>query len=976
MLRGRFHRIRFRLAAFLVAFILVTLEPVPLRSAIPAKTRTPIATPAKSEIPIATQAALPNLPISFEPIKDADRFLARNGSQSLLVAPTETSMACGNQSVRIRLAGANSRAKAVALNQLSGKRNYFVGNDPAKWRTDVPIYSEVRYDEIYPGVNVKYYGRGQQLEYDFEVAPGADPSQIKLQFDRGVRIKVSTTGELIVKTKRGEVREQEPTAYQDIAGDRRPVEVNFVSSGARQVDFRIGSYDRTKPLVIDPVVMYSTYLGGGGDDLASSVAVDFANNVYLAGTTSSTNFPTHSPAYPANAGLSDIFVTKLDSTGHNIVYSTYIGGSGFDRGDGIAIDGSGNAYVVGRVDSSSMNFPTTPGSFASTYRGGDFDGVLFKLNAQGNALVYSAFVGGEENDSTEGVAVDGSGQAYITGGSRSTAFPTTVSAYQSTRSGDTDAYLLKVNASGSALLYGTMLGGGGTDRGSGVVVDGAGNAYIAGYTASADFPTSSAFQNSFGGSFDAFIARIDTNASGLASLVFCSYLGGSGDDKAYGIAIDSSAANVFLVGQSLSTNFPVLNPVQATSGGSVDAFIAKISTAGAKVFATYLGGSGDDRGTGIAVNSSGEAYVAGFTFSTNFPTVNPLQSSNGGGADAFVAKLNSSNSAFSYVTYFGGSANESFSSTVTSTNPIALDAASTAYVVGYTASSNFLTVSPLQMANGGGQDGFIARIADSANNPIDVPDFFVRQHYVDFLNRQPDAPGLAFWVNNITSCGSDQSCTDVKRIDTSAAFFLSIEFQDTGYLVYRIYKASYGNISGAPVPIRLAEFLPDTQEIGSGVIVGQGNWQAQLEANKQAFTLEFVQRVRFTSAYATSLSPTQFVNQMFNNAGMPHSGSDYTKAINEFGSATDTANVTARSKALRDVAESALLNQQEFNRAFVLMQYFGYLRRNPYDPPESTLDYSGYNFWLNKLNTFGNYVNAEMVKSFIVSGEYRSRFGP
>jgi hypothetical protein len=261
-------------------------------------------------------------------------------------------------------------------------------------------------------------------------------------------------------------------------------------------------------------------------------------------------------------------------------------------------------------------------------------------------------------------------------------------------------------------------------------------------------------------------------------------------------------------------------------------------------------------------------------------------------------------------------------------------------------------------------------------NPIGDNQFFVRQHYLDFLNREPDNSGLRFWADGIYACGIDQACTDVKRINASAAFFISIEFQETGYLVYRTYKASFGNISGAPVPIRLNEFTPDTIEIGNGVVVGQGNWQAQLEANKQAYTLEFVQRSRFTSAFATSLSPAAFVDQMFTNAGVTPSATDRNTAINEFGGAGDTSNVTARSRALRDVAENSLLKSQEFNKAFVLMQYFGYLRRNPYDPPERTLDYSGFNFWLGKLNQFnGNYNDAEMVKSFLVSGEYRSRFG-
>jgi hypothetical protein len=265
---------------------------------------------------------------------------------------------------------------------------------------------------------------------------------------------------------------------------------------------------------------------------------------------------------------------------------------------------------------------------------------------------------------------------------------------------------------------------------------------------------------------------------------------------------------------------------------------------------------------------------------------------------------------------------------------------------------------------------------DSTNgvDPIDDANFFVHQHYIDFLNRQPDPAGLNFWDGTITSCGSDQQCIAVKRVNASGAFFISIEFQNTGYLVYRIYKSAYGNLSGAPVPIRLNEFLPDTQEIGQGVIVNQGNWQQQLENNKQAFTLEFVQRSRFTAAFPTSLTPAQFVDAMFANGGVTPSTADRNAAINEFSGAGNSTDVSARSRALRDVAENTTLNTQEFNRAFVLMQYFGYLRRNPNDAPDS--DFSGYNFWLNKLNSFANYTDAEMVKAFILSSEYRQRFGP
>jgi hypothetical protein len=262
-------------------------------------------------------------------------------------------------------------------------------------------------------------------------------------------------------------------------------------------------------------------------------------------------------------------------------------------------------------------------------------------------------------------------------------------------------------------------------------------------------------------------------------------------------------------------------------------------------------------------------------------------------------------------------------------------------------------------------------------NPINQAGFFVRLHYIDFFTREPDAGGLAFWSDQITSCGTDQACVEIRRINVSAAFFLSIEFQETGYLVYRSYKAAYGNVPGLPVPVRLNEFLPDTQQIGQGVVVGQTGWEQVLENNKQAFATEFVTRSRFTSAHPTTRTPAQFVDALYLNAGVTPLPTERASVINEFGSATDTADTAARGRALRRVAENSSLAQQETNRAFVLMQYFGYLRRNPNDPPEAGLNFDGYNFWLGKLNQFnGNFVNAEMVKAFIVSGEYKGRFGP
>jgi hypothetical protein len=339
-----------------------------------------------------------------------------------------------------------------------------------------------------------------------------------------------------------------------------------------------------------------------------------------------------------------------------------------------------------------------------------------------------------------------------------------------------------------------------------------------------------------------------------------------------------------------------------------------------------------------------------------------------------------------------------------------LNVAQTGGVTGVSVNSPYVAVSNVQQLNGFGipvisfdinpspltpPGEYSVRVASSAGHvayvsgglTVDLPSavpggqnlsdssaFFVTQHYRDFLAREPDASGLAFWTNEIESCGSDATCRDVKRNNVSAAFFLSIEFQNTGYFVYRLHKAAFGNVAGTAVPVRFQQFFPDTQEIARGIVVGQPGWEAQLESNKQAFALKFVQRPEFVARHPTSLTPAQFVDALYANAGVAPSAADRQAAIAEFGGAANTADVNARARALRRVAEAAAFVQAEFNRAFVLMQYFGYLRRNPDDPPDT--DFTGYNFWLTKLNDFGgNYITAEMVRAFITSIEYRRRFG-
>jgi hypothetical protein len=401
-------------------------------------------------------------------------------------------------------------------------------------------------------------------------------------------------------------------------------------------------------------------------------------------------------------------------------------------------------------------------------------------------------------------------------------------------------------------------------------------------------------------------------------------------------------------------------------------------------------------GLGIITNDDGPAVVAfappTYNALEGFPTMDILvirsvnlgipfsvryATSDNAGANACNVNNGAASSRCDYLTTVGTlhfAANETI-------KHISVPIIDDAYAEGIVNEEFFITLSDPSGATLGPDSTASIRIADNdqsnGTNPLDVSSFFVRQHYLEFLNREPDAGGLFFWTDQIESCSPKPQCTEIKRINVSAAYFLSIEFQETGYLVYRFYKSAYGNISGTPVPLRLHEFLPDTQQIGKDVVIGQPGAEQQLEANKVAYALDFVSRSRFTGAYLTTLTPAQFVDALFANAGVTPSAIDRNAAINEFGGAGNTTDTAARARALRRVAENSTLKQQETNKAFVLMQYFGYLRRNPNDPPELNLDFGGYNFWLGKLNEFnGNFVNAEMVKAFIVSGEYRQRFGP
>jgi hypothetical protein len=473
--------------------------------------------------------------------------------------------------LKMQLVGANPAAQAVGQDPQPGVSNYLLGKDPSQWITNVPNYGKVEYQDLYPGINLVYYGNSQtQLEYDFDVAPGANPAAIQLAFQGTQGMSVDGQGNLVLHMAGGNVTEQTPVAYQEIGGVRQAVPVQYALEGNGQVGFQVGAYDPSQPLVIDPVLSYSTYLGGsGGTSIGLGIAVDSSGDAYITGTTTSSTFPTTAGAFQTTlAGTENAFVTELNPSGSALVYSTYVGGSSSDQGTGIAVDSSGDAYITGYSNSS--NFPTTPGAFqtTSTTSGGSDDAFVTKLNAGGTALVYSTYLGGSGGSNVgAGIAVDGAGNAYVTGVTNSTSFPTTAGAFQTTNAGAAvggkDAFVTKLNPSGSAPVYSTYLGGNGSIDGvnglrGGIALDSSGDAYITGSTSATKFPTTAgAIQTTGGGNvFDAFVTEL--NATGSAP-VYSTYLGGSPPvgtlgDSGTGIAVDS-AGNICVTGLT-NSGFP------------------------------------------------------------------------------------------------------------------------------------------------------------------------------------------------------------------------------------------------------------------------------------------------------------------------------------------------------------------------------------------------------------------------------------
>lgn len=617
--------------------------------------------------------------------------LGRHGSRIVVRDKTHST------EVRTSVVGAGSGAKFSGEGTLPGHSSYFHGKDSTKWITGLPNYARVRAAGVYPGIDLVYYGNQSQLEYDFLVAPGADAGQIRLHFDGVASLAKDRSGDLTLKTAAGNLVQRKPEVYQTVHGVRRPVESGFHLVGAKDVTFRVGPYDHTLPLVIDPVLVYSSFLGGRDLDAGNAVAADNAGYMYLTGTTFSTP-----------QGDSDVLVRKISPDGTSFVYIADLGGADNDYGNGIAVDANGSAFVGGRT--ASLDFPVAA-AFQKQNNGVN-NAYVLKLDPAGTTLLFSTYIGGGNDDRGYAVAVDTQGSVYLTGISTSTDFPTNDGAFQRNNRGGIDAFVAKFAFDGTA-IYSTLLGGGSDDRANAIAVDLKGNAYVVGETFSDGFPqTNAPFQHSRHGSLDAFVTELNPDGS---QLVFSTFSGGSGDDSAGGVAVDL-AGNIYVVGSTTAGNgFDVPNRSYNTgyNGGASDIFVSKYTSGGQSLaWTTFLGSHGGDYGNAISVDANGTVYVAGDTDSNQYPvTRDAVQGNRGGGVDAVFSVLDTDGQNLLYSTFYGGSGDDSAVG-------LAVNLRGEVFLTGSTTSPD-LAISQgavQQLPGGGASDAFLAKInlADSS----------------------------------------------------------------------------------------------------------------------------------------------------------------------------------------------------------------------------------------------------------------------
>lgn len=614
----------------------------------------------------------------------------------VLALPGDTS-----QALHVQFLGNNSQTTVSGVEALPGTVNYILGDSPAQWQTDIPTYEGIIYEQLYPGIDLRYEGTNGRLKGTYHLAAGADPGLIRWQHSGASAVSLDkTTGQLHIALPGAapELIEEAPVAWQEIAGQRVPVAIQYSLAADGSAGFALGAYDTAYPLIIDPTLVYSASLGGSQFENASGIAIDGTGNAYIVGMTDSSDFPIGNALGVGNGF--DVLVVKVNAAGDGLVYSTYIGGSNDDEGAGIVVDDAGNAYVTGTTDST--DFPTVD-PIQNSHQGLD-DAFVLKLNPAGNGLLYGTYLGGSGVDTAEAIALADSGAAYVIGTTTSTNFPTK-NAYDGQLSGVADAFVVGVASDGSDWAFATYLGGSGLESGADIATDPAGNVTVTGATLSTNFPTKNAYQPDKGGNYDLFVTRF---AAGGSSLLYSTYLGGDDADYAYGLAL-MATGNVVITGETYSGDFPVMNPIHSNQSGT-DAFVTTLSNDGqALVGSTYLGGSGDDKGFDVAVDANDDVYVTGSTYATDFPTERPLQANISGGADAFVAKL--TGGTLAYSTYLGGSGADNG-------HGITVDEMGDAYVTGITESGNFPAGVPLAASPGGVTDVFVVKISDEGDEEI------------------------------------------------------------------------------------------------------------------------------------------------------------------------------------------------------------------------------------------------------------------
>ncbi|GIK36978.1 MAG: hypothetical protein BroJett011_08110 [Chloroflexota bacterium] len=736
-----------KLSQYLIIFtLLISLMVISSRTTVPSAA-------AQTNVPPNLAKAYGKLPLRFEANQGqtdpAVRFISRGPGYSMYLTDSGFTLALGQEqstgiaedagevpapdilAVQMSLAGtADTLQEVVGVEQLAGRSNYLIGNNTDQWVTNVPNYRLVKYEEVYSGIDLQLYGNSQgQLEYDFIVAPGSNPHQIVMEFSGAESLELDEAGNILLRLPGGEILHQNtPVIYQEENGEQLSVAGSYMLSGD-QVRLQLGHYDEALPLVIDPVLYYSTFLGGSSNDVAYDIAVDQNGSAYITGYTYSLDFVVSDGGnyYDGDHnGSEDVFVTKINPTGTDFVYSTYIGGNDNEGGLGIAVDSNDQAYITGYTRS--YNFPEgnggvgqqsieAQGGFGSGYLNGTEDAFAIKMSTDGSDLVYANYLGGWSNDRGQDIAVDSAGAAYITGYTFSEDFPVEGYYLQYYLQGSEDAFVTKVSPAGDYLEYSTYLGSSSTDVATSIAVDGGGFAYVGGYTYGWFPITYGSFDDYPNGAQEGFVTKINTNGP---EMVYSTFLGGSGNDTIYDLALDSGN-NIYLTGKTYSPNFPTTAGVfdSGYSGGE-DAFVVKLDSYGTDlIYGTFLGGSlsnsANDAGYGIAVDLTGQVFVTGYTYSSSFPTTpDAFDTSHNGNEDVFVTHLSENGSQLIYSSFLGTQNNEAGYG-------VAIDLEGNAYLTGYTRSNHFPTAGevPGDVYQGGGIDAFIAKIYAQDQLPQD-----------------------------------------------------------------------------------------------------------------------------------------------------------------------------------------------------------------------------------------------------------------